>query len=65
MQTSQNWQKSYVYRRRSEIESEVEDMVLLKVSPWKGVIYFRKKGKFGTQFIGSFRVVARVGMVAY
>ena len=40
-------------------------MVLLKVSPWKGVIRFRKRGKLGPQFIGPFRIVARVGKVAY
>ena len=40
-------------------------MVLLKVSPWKGVIRFRKRGKLGPRFIGPFRVVARVRKVAY
>ena len=39
--------------------------MLLKVSPWKGVIRFRKRGKLGPRFIGSFRVIARVGRVAY
>ena len=40
-------------------------MVLLKVSLWKGVICFRKWGKLGPQYIGPFRIVARVGKVAY
>ena len=43
----------------------VGDMVLLKVSPWKGVIRFRKRGKLGPMYTGPFRVVSRVGNVAY
>ena len=34
------------------MEFQVGDMVLLKVSPWKGVIRFRKRGKLGPRFIG-------------
>ena len=40
-------------------------MVLLKVSHWKGIICFRKQGKLGPGFIGTFKVVARVNNVAY
>ncbi|XP_052622433.1 uncharacterized protein LOC128127784, partial [Lactuca sativa] len=63
--TAQSRQKSYADRRRSELEFQVGDFVLLKVSPWKGVIRFRKRGKLGPRYIGPFRVVARVGRVAY
>lgn len=65
LQTAQSRQKSYADRRRSDLEFRVGDMVLLKVSPWKGVIMFRKRGKLGPRFIGPFRVLARVGRVAY
>ena len=65
LQTAQSRQKSYADRRRSELEFQVGDMVLLKVSPWKGVIRFRKRGKLGPRYIGPFRIVARVGKVAY
>ncbi|KAJ9552734.1 hypothetical protein OSB04_016779 [Centaurea solstitialis] len=58
-------QKSYVDRRRSDLEFEVGDRVPLKISPWKGVIRFRKRGKLGPRFIGPFMVLARVGKVAY
>lgn len=40
-------------------------MVLLKVSPWKAFIRFKKRGKMGPRYIGSFKVIARVGRVAY
>ena len=41
------------------------DFVLLKVSPWKGVIRFQKRGKLWPRFIGPFRIYARVGRVTY
>ena len=41
------------------------DRVLLKVSPWKGIIRFRKHGKLSPRFIGPFCISMRVGKVAY
>ncbi|KAD6455061.1 hypothetical protein E3N88_09767 [Mikania micrantha] len=61
----QDLQKSYADKRRRPIEFEVGDQVLLKISPWKGVIRFRKRGKLSPRFIGPFRIMARVGKVAY
>lgn len=60
-QISQSRHNSYADRRRSELEFQVGDMVLLKISPWKGVIRFRKRGKLGPRFIKPFRVVSKVG----
>ncbi|KAJ9560610.1 LOW QUALITY PROTEIN: hypothetical protein OSB04_005770, partial [Centaurea solstitialis] len=65
LKAAQSRQKSYADKRRSDLEFCVGDKVLLKVSPWKGVIRFRKRGKLGPRFIGPFVIVARVGKVAY
>ena len=47
------------------MEFQVGDMVLLKVSTWKGVIRFRNHDKLGPRFIRPLWVVTRVGKVAY
>ncbi|GKE25754.1 putative reverse transcriptase domain-containing protein [Tanacetum coccineum] len=58
-------QKSYADRRTKLLEFEVGDMVLLKVSPWKGAVHFGKRGKFSPCYIGPFKILSRVGLVAY
>ncbi|XP_070004776.1 uncharacterized protein [Nicotiana sylvestris] len=45
MKTAQSRQKSYADVRRRELEFQADDWVFLKISPIKGVIRFRKKGK--------------------
>ncbi|GKB10413.1 putative reverse transcriptase domain-containing protein [Tanacetum coccineum] len=57
--------KSYADRRLKPLEFEVNDMVLLKVSPWKGAVCFGKRGKLSPRYIGPFKIIARVGPVAY
>ncbi|GJW04540.1 putative reverse transcriptase domain-containing protein [Tanacetum coccineum] len=57
--------KSYADRRRNPLEFQVGDKVMLKVSPWKGVIRFRKRGKLNPRYIGPFKILAKVGTVAY
>ncbi|GJZ78249.1 putative reverse transcriptase domain-containing protein [Tanacetum coccineum] len=52
-------------KRLKPLEFEVGDMVLLKVSPWKGVVRFRKRGKLSPRYIGTFKVLDRIGHVAY
>ncbi|GKB36581.1 putative reverse transcriptase domain-containing protein, partial [Tanacetum coccineum] len=41
------------------------DMVMLKVSPWKGMIRFGKRGKLSPRYIGLFKIIERIGHVAY
>lgn len=63
--TAQSRQKSYADKRRSDLEFQVGDYVMLMVSPWKGIFRFRKRGKLGPRYIRPYRVVARVGQVVY
>nr|GEV68058.1 putative reverse transcriptase domain-containing protein [Tanacetum cinerariifolium] len=65
IQAAQDRQKSYADRKRKPMEFEVGDRVMLKVSPWKGVVRFIKRGKLNPRYIGPFKVLARVGDYAY
>ncbi|GKD72860.1 hypothetical protein Tco_1331142, partial [Tanacetum coccineum] len=47
------------------LEFELGDRVLLKVTSWKGVVHFGKKGKLGPRYVGSFEILERIGTVAY
>ncbi|GJR63803.1 putative reverse transcriptase domain-containing protein [Tanacetum coccineum] len=44
---------------------QVGDRVMLKVSPWKGVVRFGKRGKLNPRYVGPFKVIEKVGTVAY
>ncbi|GJR75984.1 hypothetical protein Tco_0088349 [Tanacetum coccineum] len=44
---------------------EVGDRVLLKVTSWKGVVHFRKNGKLAPRYVGPFKILERIGLVAY
>nr|GEV96131.1 retrotransposon protein, putative, Ty3-gypsy subclass [Tanacetum cinerariifolium] len=58
-------QKSYADLKSRLTEFEVGDKVMLKVSPWRGVIRFGKRGKLSLRFIGPFKVIERIGPIAY
>ncbi|GKB44231.1 hypothetical protein Tco_0889173 [Tanacetum coccineum] len=62
--TTRSRQKSYADRRTKPLEFEVGDM-LLKVSPWKGVVPFGKHKKLSPRYIWPFKILSRVGPVAY
>ncbi|GKA48551.1 reverse transcriptase domain-containing protein [Tanacetum coccineum] len=65
LKAARDRQKSYANNRRKPLEFQVGDHVMLKVSPWKGVVRFGKKGKLAPRFIGPFEILERVGLVAY
>ncbi|GJY83908.1 hypothetical protein Tco_0497284 [Tanacetum coccineum] len=65
MQAARDRQKSYADLKRKPMEFQVGDKVMLKVSPWKGVVHFGKRGKLNPRYVGPFKVIERVGEVAY
>ena len=65
LKAAQDRQKRYTDKRRKDLEFEVEDRVFLKLSPWKGVVRFGKRGKLSPRYIGPFEIVDRISPVAY
>ncbi|GJT14907.1 putative reverse transcriptase domain-containing protein [Tanacetum coccineum] len=65
IQAARDRQKSYADVRRKPLEFQIGDKVMLKVSPWKGVIRFGKRGKLNPRYIGPFKIIDKVGTVAY
>ncbi|GJW82345.1 putative reverse transcriptase domain-containing protein [Tanacetum coccineum] len=65
MQVAQDRQKSYTDQKRKPMEFEVGDRVILKVSPWKGVIRFGNRDNLNLRYVVPFKVLTKVGKVAY
>ncbi|GJS39431.1 putative reverse transcriptase domain-containing protein [Tanacetum coccineum] len=65
MQAAHDRQKSYADLKRKPMEFQVGDKFMLKVSPWKGVVHFGKRGKLNPRYVGPFKVLEKVGEVAY
>ncbi|GJT57364.1 hypothetical protein Tco_0992418 [Tanacetum coccineum] len=59
MQAARDRQKSYADVRCKPLKFQVGDRVMLKVSPWKGVVRFGKRGKLNPRYIGPFKVLAK------
>ncbi|GJX24362.1 hypothetical protein Tco_0228807 [Tanacetum coccineum] len=65
LKVARDRQKRYADKRRKPLEFSVGDHILLKVSHWKGVVRFGKKGKLTPRFVGPFEIIERIGPVAY
>ncbi|GJV34961.1 putative reverse transcriptase domain-containing protein [Tanacetum coccineum] len=65
IQAARERQKSSTNLKRKPMEFQVGDRVMLKVSPWKGVVRFGKPGKLNPRYVGPFKVLERVGAIAY
>ena len=65
MKAAQSRQKSYADDRRRDLEFAEGDFVYLKVSPIRGTRRFQIRGKLAPRYIGPFKIIKRVGTVAY
>nr|GEW78023.1 putative reverse transcriptase domain-containing protein [Tanacetum cinerariifolium] len=61
LKTARSCQKSYADKRRKPLEFKVRDRLLLKISPWKGLVRFGNKGKLAPWYVGPFKIVECVG----
>ncbi|GJS77242.1 putative reverse transcriptase domain-containing protein [Tanacetum coccineum] len=61
LKEARDCQKSYADNWRKPLEFEVGDRVLLKMSPWKGTVRFRKKHKLALRYVGPFEILERIG----
>ncbi|GJR09711.1 hypothetical protein Tco_0792363 [Tanacetum coccineum] len=65
LKAARDRQKSNTDKGRKLLEFKVGDWVMLKVSPWKGVIHFGKKGKLALRYVGPFQILEGIGPAAY
>ncbi|GKD16590.1 putative reverse transcriptase domain-containing protein [Tanacetum coccineum] len=65
IQAAHDRQKSCADVRQKPLEFQIGDKVMLKVSPWKGVIRFGKRGKLNPHYIRPFKIIGKVGTVVY
>ncbi|CAN6721632.1 unnamed protein product [Malus baccata var. baccata] len=65
LKAAQDGQKSIADKHSKDCEYAVGDFVFLKLSPWKGVVRFGKRGKLSHQYVGPYQIIERIGAVAY
>nr|GEZ05170.1 putative reverse transcriptase domain-containing protein [Tanacetum cinerariifolium] len=56
IQAARDRQKSYADLKRKPMKFEVGDLVMLKVSPWKGLVRFGKQGELNPRYVRPFKV---------
>ena len=65
LKTARDRQRSYADNRPRDLQFEIDDRIFLKISPWKVVLRFGRRGKLSPRFIGPYEFVSKVGPVAY
>nr|GEY03719.1 putative reverse transcriptase domain-containing protein [Tanacetum cinerariifolium] len=65
LQAVRDRQRSYANVRRKPLDFQTGDRVMLKISPHKGIIRFGKRRKLNPRYIGPFKILKRIGPVAY
>ncbi|KAM2932843.1 hypothetical protein FF1_040866 [Malus domestica] len=65
LKAAQDRHKSLADRNATNQVYNVDDLVFLKLSPWRGAVRFEKKGKLSPRYIGPYMITERVGEVAY
>ena len=65
MKEAQDRQKSYADKRRKHLKFEVDDLVYLKMITFKGRTRVVERKKLDPRYLGPFRIIERVGAVAY
>ncbi|KAM1417666.1 hypothetical protein PS1_021373 [Malus domestica] len=65
LKAAQDRQKSLADRHTTDRVYDVGNLVFLKLSPWRGVVRFEKRGKLSPRYIGPYEITERIGEVAY
>ena len=65
LKIARNRQRSYADNHCRDLQFEISDRVFLKISPWKSVLRFGRRGKLSPRYIGPYEILSKVGPVAY
>ena len=65
LKTAKDRQRNYADNRHKDLQFDIGDRVFLKISPWKGILRFRRRGKLSPRYIGPYEIVSKVGPIAY